>query len=166
MEQLLDHSLALLDSEPGEFAFYSWKNVMITCWSRRATGPAVERVTLAREAMEREHPEGVSVVYLIADNAGLPTPEARAGAKQLMARFRHKRACLALVVQGAGFWASAMRGAITGARLLIPDAFPMRICGDVAEVVDWLPLQHAERTGTKVEPETLRTVLQDLMATL
>ena len=159
-------NLVLLDSEPGEFALYSWKNLMIACWSTRATGPAMERVSLAREAMGHDHPEGVSVIYLIAENAGLPTPEARAGVEQLMTRYRDQRACLALVVQGEGFWASAMRGAITGVRLLVPGQFPMRICGDVAEVVEWLPELHEERTGIKVEPEALRRVLEGLMAEL
>lgn len=139
---------------------------MITCWSQRATGPAIAKVTQLREQMDREHPEGVSVVYLIANDAGLPTPEARAGVKELMARFSNKRACLAILVQGEGFWASAMRAVITGVRILVPLKFPMQIFNDVNELVGWLPERHERQTGVRVAPNELGAVLERLVASL
>jgi hypothetical protein len=139
---------------------------MITCWSQRATGPAIEKVAQLREQMDRDHPEGVSVVYLIANDAGLPTPEARAGVKELMARFSNKRACLAILVQGEGFWASAMRAVITGVRILVPLNFPMQIFSGVNELVAWLPERHERKTGVPVSPRELGVVLERLLATL
>lgn len=156
----------LLDAEPGFFSCHSWLNIMFACWSQRATGPAVERIAHFRELMDKEHPQGVSVVYLIANDAGLPTPEAREGVKQLMARYRHQRACLAIVVQGEGFWASGMRAAITGVRMLVPEQFAMRIFSQPEEVVEWLPPQHQSRTGTLVPRDELLSVLRRLSAAL
>jgi hypothetical protein len=158
--------LVLLHTEPGQHAFYTWHNIMITCWSQRATGPAIEKVAHYRELMDREHPEGVSVIYLIADQAGLPTPEARAGVKELMARFSKKRACLAILIQGEGFWASAMRAVITGVRMLVPLNFPMQIFGGAKELVGWLPAHHARQTGVYVAPAELDVVLERLLRTL
>lgn len=158
--------LVLLHTEPGQHAFYTWQNIMITCWSQRATGPAIEKVAQYRERMDREHPEGVSVIYLIANEAGLPTPEARAGVRELMARFSRKRACLAILIEGEGFWASAMRAAITGVRVLVPLNFPMQIFGRVNELAAWLPERHAQQTGVYVAPAELGGVLEQLMATL
>lgn len=159
-------ALVPLDSEPGAFALYAWQNILFACWSQRATGPAVARVALARETMAREHPEGVSVIYLIAENAGLPTPEARAGVMEMMARYRNKRACLALLIQGGGFWASAMRGAIIGVRLLVPGQFPMLISGEVAEIAAWLPEPHQQHTKTPIDSAALSVLLRQLEATL
>jgi hypothetical protein len=102
MTATLIPELTLLDSEAGAFAFYTWRNILITCWSKQATGPAVQRLTRLRESMATQHPEGVSAIYLIGDQAGLPTPEARAGVRELMARFSGQRACLAVVVEGEG----------------------------------------------------------------
>ncbi|HEX6245295.1 MAG TPA: hypothetical protein VFZ61_30445, partial [Polyangiales bacterium] len=62
--------LALLDQEPGAFGFYGWQNILIVRWSQQATGAAVERLSRVREGFDSEHPEGVSVIYLIAGNAG------------------------------------------------------------------------------------------------
>jgi hypothetical protein len=158
--------LVLLHSEPGSHAFYTWQNIMIACWSQRATGPAIEKIGSLRAAMHDRHPEGVSVIYLIADGAGLPTPEARAGVKELMVRFSQHRACLAILVQGGGFWASAMRAVITGVRLLVPLKFAMGVFGKVQELVDWLPERHEGHTGVHVERAQLLSVLQGLIATL
>jgi hypothetical protein len=158
--------LVLLDAEPGAHAFYTWQNIMIACWSQRATGPAIEKITTLRESMHDRHPEGVSVVYLIGDNAGLPTPEARAGVTELMARFSHHRACLGVIVVGSGFWAGAMRAVITGARMLVPLNFPMRVFSDAHELVEWLPARHERRTGVRIQPDQLLSVLQQLVAEL
>jgi hypothetical protein len=166
MEVSPSRELLLLDSEPGFFAFYALQNIMIACWSKGGTGPAVQRVAEQRARMDKQHPEGVSVVYLIANDAGLPTAEARAGVRQLIERYRHQRACLAVVVQGEGFWASGMRAVITGVRMLVPGQLAMRVYGRVEEVVAWLPAQHQSATGVVVAPEELLPVLTRLMATL
>ena len=158
--------LALLDEEPGAFAFYSWQNLLLVCWPQQATGPAVERLARVREAVDREHPEGLSVIYLIAGNAGLPTPEARAGVQQQMDQYQGRRACLALLVLGKGFGVSAQRGAITGVRMQVPGQFPMLVASEIDEVVEWLPEHHLAGTGVRVGSGELRAVLQRLSATL
>lgn len=158
--------LTLLDEEPGAFAFYAWQNILFVCWWQSATGPAVERLTRVRESIDGKHPEGLSVVYLIANEAGLPTPEARAGVKELMAKYKDRRACLALMVKGQGFWVSAMRAAITGVRMVVPGQFPMLVCAEVDEVVEWLPEHHAARTGTRLVVAELRAVMQELSSAL
>jgi hypothetical protein len=158
--------LVPLAAEAGAYAFYSWQNIMITCWSQKATGPAVEQLTRIREALDKEHPEGVSVIYLIREKAGLPTAEARAGVRELMARFSERRACVAVVVQGEGFWSSAMHAAITSVRLLVPKSFHMRIFGRIEEVAEWLPELHRKHTGVRIAPNQLLNVLKQLMATL
>jgi hypothetical protein len=154
----------LLDFDPGHFGFYVWQNIMIVRWSRSGTGPAVERLTHVREKLETEHPEGLSVVHLIVDNAGLPTAEARAGVKELLARYRNQRVCLAVVVLGAGFWASAMRAAITGVRMLIPGELAMSIFAELEDVAKWLPPRHQRGTGTSIAPDQLLGVLRSVMA--
>lgn len=158
--------LVLLAEEPGSYAFYTWQNIMIACWSQSATGPAIAKVTVLRQAVHDRHPEGVSVIYLIANEAGLPTAEARAGVKELMARFSKQRACLAIAIQGTGFWASAMRAVITGVRIMVPLSFPMGVFGDVKELAEWLPQRHELRTGIRIKPAELLTVLERLVIAL
>lgn len=158
--------LATLCSEPGHYAAYKWRNIMIVAWSKAGTGPAIEQVAQARLDLQAEHPDGVSVVYLIGQAAGLASEQARAGAKTMMERFKEHRACLAVVIQADGFAASAQRAAAMNVRMQVAAAFPMLVCTSAAEVADWLPGHHEKRTGTKVSPQKLRQVLDGLLARL
>jgi hypothetical protein len=166
MAPITTHELILLDSDSDSYAFYTWQNIMIACWSKRATGPAIKKIARLREAMSVQYPEGASVIYLIADQAGLPTAEAREGVRELMDRFSEQRACLALVVFGEGFWPGAMRAAIAGVRLVARSKFPMKVCGRVEDVVEWLPERHVRHTGRRIVPSELLNVLQRLAASL
>jgi hypothetical protein len=62
----------LLDSEPGEFYFFRWKNLRITVWQRQATGPAVERLQGITQKLIESFPNGISNVHLA--GAGPPRP--------------------------------------------------------------------------------------------
>lgn len=47
-------------------------------------------------------------------------------------------ACVAVVVGGTGFWASAMRNAVIGLRVFASRGFELRLHGSADEVVAWL----------------------------
>lgn len=162
MTSTLPRELVLLDSEAGAYAFYSWHNVMVACWSKQGTGLSLQRLMRLREALDQQHPEGISVVWLIADRAGLPTAEARSNAKELMERYRDKRAALGLVLFGEGFWVSAMRAAIIGVQAMTRGKIPLKIFSQIADLVEWLPAQHESRTGVRLDRDELTGVLQAL----
>jgi hypothetical protein len=158
------NELVLLDAERGHFDAYSWANIMFVRWWQGGTGPTIERVARVRELMDGRHPEGVSVVYLVAASAGLPTPEARAAVAQMIARYRARRACLAVVFEGEGFWAGAQRAAATGVRMQVPDQSEMKIFGSLPELVGWLPLEHRKHTRVSIPSTELRTILARITA--
>jgi hypothetical protein len=159
------HDLALLESAP-DYRLYTWNNVMIVCWSGPATGPSMMAVGRLRESLGKQYPTGISVIYLIADGAGLPDADARAEAARLLDRFSGQRASLAMILYGRGFWVSAMRAAILGARLLTRQTFAMEIFGNEREAVSWLHKLHEDRTGRAISQSELVTVLQGLAASL
>lgn len=164
MMSTLPSDVVLLDSQAGVYALYAWQNIMFACWSQAATLPAMQRVAHHREAIDKRCPEGVSVVYLIADGAGLPTPEARAAAIEMLERYGHQRACLAMVVFGEGFWVSAMRATATDVPATMRGATqgPMKFFSSVEELVRWLPERHHEHTGVRIATEQFRTVVREL----
>lgn len=166
MTSTLPRQLVLHESEAGAYAFYSWHDVMIACWSKQGTVHSLQLLMRLRETLNRQHPKGVSVVWLIADRAGLPPPEARPTAKELLERFREKRAALAFVLFGEGFWVSAMRAAITGVQALSRSKNPLKIFSRVEDLVDWLPAQHESHTGVHLDREALLAMLGALAAKL
>jgi hypothetical protein len=158
------NELVLLDAEPGHFGVYSWANIMIARWLQGGTGPTIERVARVRELMDGQHAVGVSVVYLVAASAGLPTAEARAAVGQMLARYRERRASLALVFEGEGFWASAQRAAVTNVRMQVSDESAISIFSNLHELVAWLPQEHLKNTGISIPRDDLRTVLEQITA--
>jgi hypothetical protein len=157
--QLLNE-ITVHDTEPGRFHIASWKNVLIVRWESAANSSAVERLAKVSKALAAAQLQTRrSNIHIIADGAGLPTPTARAGFIQLMKEHGDRLACVAIVVGGTGFLASAMRSLMTGMRLLAPRSFNYRLHGSTDEVVEWLPAEHLARTGEELDSRQLGRVL-------
>jgi hypothetical protein len=152
--------LTVLDSELNHFVFGHWHNVNVTVWQHQATGKAVARFTKVVEALTRQHPTGLSSIHLIANRAGVPTAEARAGFLQLMKRYEKDLANVAIIIAGSGFWASTMGSVITGMRLLAPMSFGFRIFNNIDESAPWLAEGHSKKTGVTLDEAQLVTVLK------
>jgi hypothetical protein len=147
---------SLLALSPGEYAFYRFGNLAINVWTGQPTGPAVRRLSELTTESRRSCPEGISSVHWIVQGVGLPTPEARAELRQLATRDGDHIACVGVVLNGQGFWASALRSALSGVLLVGPKAlFPLRIYGTAEELADWLPVEHVRRTRTYLDRATL-----------
>jgi hypothetical protein len=171
----MKHAPRLIElySEPHAFLFSSWQNVRIAVWARQATGPALERLDKITHEMVRVWPNGISSIHVARGDLRmssappppmaerLPTSEARVGFKSLMERYA-QLACVAVLIEGSGFGASALRSVITGMRIESLRTLPMRLCATIDEVVEWLPAEHHKLTGVRLEPEKLRETLLEV----
>ena len=104
--------------------------------------------------------DGVSGVQLITHGAGMPTAGARTALAEQARKFSDGTVAVAVVIEQAGFFGSAMRSAVTGIQMLAKAAFPIKVFRSVQEVAAWLPGPHAERTGTVLDPARLEAVLE------
>lgn len=145
----------------GVFASYLWKNVVIVLWFDAATVDSI--VAFDRSCMEsvREFPTGLSSVHIMVPGGkSMPSPEARAAISRLTREYEQYFAGTAVVIPGAGFWASALRGMVTAGSILARSKIKPRICADFADVIDWLPDAHEQRTGVRIEAQDLLSALQ------
>jgi hypothetical protein len=71
-----------------------------------------------------------------------------------------RRGCVGIVVGGTGFWASAIRGLITGLRSASSREYPLKLAGSIDELVSWLPEPHFKRTGIALDPAEFARALQ------
>jgi hypothetical protein len=153
----------LLAASPGEYAFYRFGNLAINVWTAQPTGPAVRRLTELTVESRRKCPEGISSVHWIMQGVALPTPEARAELRQLATRHGDHIACVGVVLNGEGFWASAVRSALMGILLVGPKAaFPLRLYGSAEELAEWLPGEHVRRTHTYLDRATLLSRIDEV----
>ena len=131
---------------------------MLNVWWSQATGPAVERLAKVTRETCTQH-RMLSAIHIIKDKARVPTPEARDGFVRIMNDYADQIANVAVVVGGVGFWASMMRSAVTGMRVLAPHSFELRLHGEVDEILGWLPHAHAYRCGSALPREILSGML-------
>ncbi len=124
--------LELVAEYPGVLTIRAWKNIGLCTWSGAAVAPVVATLVEATEKL-RSPGRRVSFVHLIPDKLALPDAEARSAFIRLMKDYQSDLACIAIVVGGTGFWASAMRNAIIGLRVFAPRSFEFRLHGSVEE---------------------------------
>jgi hypothetical protein len=149
----------LLGELPGVVSVRGCKNLAIAIWSGQATGPSAELVV---QALDRPELRGTrqSFVHVIHDQLPLPDSAARDVFMRTMKGRAKDLACVAIVVLGSGFWASAMRNAVIGMRVFAPRGFEFRVFGSCDEVIAWLPDVHAKETGVVIAPADLSRWLQ------
>jgi hypothetical protein len=147
-------------ADPGRFRYSSWLNITIGVWSDQATEEAARRILELSKLMVKEHSFGHSSVVFVLDGAPAPTP----AANQLFSRLYDDKVsdlkCMAIIVEGEGFWASSIRSAITGLRMSVPGAMQLRVSNHIDQVVEWLPAEHCRRTGVSISAPELRLVLE------
>jgi hypothetical protein len=154
--------LEILDSELGAFAFFSWQNLIIAVWRAQPTHAAVGRLAARGQSVTERYPRH-SAIHIVHNGTGIPAAEARAAFVELMKGRGPKLACVAAVLLGHGFWASALQGAITGMHMLAPHSLPLRICDSIEAAADWLPQEHFALTGIAINPGALQSALTQAM---
>lgn len=148
--------LEALSAFSGVHASYGWKNLAITLWFGPATLESLPVFERGCKAFCDAHPEGVSSVHImVPGGSSMPTQEARTELARIMREYAHTAAGAAVVIPGAGFWASALRGLITALAMLAPRGFALQIFGELPDVAAWLAPLHQSHTGCEISAHEL-----------
>jgi hypothetical protein len=142
----------------------SWKNISIGVWRTHATVELVAELSKLVAKLVREYPAGGSALHLVADRISLPDAATRDALAAMTARYAEHLACMATVLAGTGFWASAMRGFLTGLQALERRPFKAHICATISEAAAWLAPLHTHATHVTCDAQELERVLLSLVA--
>jgi hypothetical protein len=150
-------SIAVVGEFPTVYRTWLWRNVIIASWfGHPASAPAVLHLaTITEQVLERLGPGRVSYVHLVPSGLALPDAQTRAAFLEITHKHAANTACVAVVIAGSGFWASAMRSFVTGFRMLAPRLFALRISAAVPELLPWFPEEHARFTGVQLDGDEL-----------
>jgi len=144
---------------PSEMLMAAYKNLNIIVWYGSASAAAVDMIDEATVGRVRDCPTGISAIHVVLPTAGLPSAEARDGLVRSGKRWAAQLACVAVVIERKGFWASAMRGAVTGIQMLIPRTYVSQVHDSLEQAAEWLPPHHAKRTGVQLSAAELLSVM-------
>ena len=101
--------------------------VLILIWRQETTIDGVEAVRREIELLGRAHPKGIGLLTIVEQAAPMPSSQARNGLARTLADFGKVINHSAVVFEGGGFRAAAIRGVVTGLTLLARPPFPHKV---------------------------------------
>ncbi len=142
------------------FVIAAWKNIALHLWTVAATPAMVAKLDEFSVAFTGAHPEGISAIHVIAKGAPLPDKDVRDQLRQVSDRHAKHVACVCHVVEGSGFWASALQSFLTGLHWLTQRSYSLHICSDIAAAAQWVPEPHALKTKVTIVPAELEEAIR------
>jgi hypothetical protein len=148
---------------PERFVAGTLANVVLFYWTGDGTIESVQVLERLIEQQTAGFTRKASAMHLIHQRVSLPDAQVRAGLVAAMKRAADFTGCIAIVMLGGGFWASAIQSALTGMRMLAPTgSSTMRFGSNPAALSDWFVTEHAERTGERISEQQLLTAAEQL----
>lgn len=135
-----------------------WRAVGVVVWATQAIEPHVQEMAKLADVIGRTHLRGSNVTLAI-NRAPLPTYDARRGIHELTRRYEKTIVCSATLIEGGGFWSSAVRSLVTSLHLIGRWSFELKTFSDIDSLAAWVAPIHARGTGIAVEPEELAGAL-------
>jgi hypothetical protein len=154
-----------LGGYPGSYQIGLWHNITVTTWFGPATVPAAQELSEITKRLMSSLPElRISVIHLVAPKLELPSNEVRSLFVQPLREYTDRFGCISVIVGGAGFWTSALRGFVTGMQVIAPRTFELRVHGDPGSLIEWFVPEHLKRTGVTIDSAALARVLAQAQA--
>lgn len=137
------------------------KDISIVVWATQATLELATQFAQLTDQLAREHPR-LSTVHILTPTSTVPNAEARTIINGLIVQYTPRLVGCAALLEGSGFWASAMRSFLTGLQLFQRNGFTTKICSDQDEVAAWLAPLHSRATGVPLSTLELQQAMLQL----
>jgi hypothetical protein len=141
-----------LVSEDAHHLTFTWGPLLGTLWKRETHVTAVEALkTILRSLAATVPNKKVGVLTIVAADAPLPSAEARSALVELFHDSAEAVVCSAVVFEGSGFRASAVRSVATGLALLARQPFPHRIFANTRTAFNWTETEMLREVGMPID---------------
>jgi hypothetical protein len=158
-------SFTKLGETPGANRIWLWRNVIVVCWYGHPSAASSDALAEIAEQVLANMSESAKLSYVhLVTKLKLPDAATRAALLESTHRFADRNALAGVVVSGGGFWASAVRGFVTGIAVLAPRSLDLRIFGGTQELIPWFTTEHAKRTGVQIDGDELIRLLEQAQA--
>lgn len=151
-----------VEIEPGHHAFGTLENVAIQVWLDRARDQDAKFMMDIGAQLTGAYPGGFSNLHVVRAGTRMPTAGARAAFATMAREYGALLGEVLVVLDGSGFWVSAMHGLMTGVRLAAGGAVGFRSFENVEDAVQWLPAPHRQRTGVTISGSQVLAAIQHL----
>jgi hypothetical protein len=145
-----------------DYCIATWNAILILIWRAETTLDAVVAVRRELDALGRVFPSGIGLLTIVEQAAPVPPGEVRSALARVLADYGASIRHSAVVHEGSGFRAAAIRGVVTGLTMLARPPYPHKVFAAIEEGCAWLAHGLATRAGWDVDGEQLLLAVNDL----
>lgn len=144
----------------GVYAGAHWRDVAIFVWCVRAEGATAKAATDIANELMRVHPR-FSIVHVVEDTAGLPTPEGRDAFVAAAQKDHDRVACVGVLLPATSVVATLMRAFVRGVRTALRGQLKTVLEQDVAALVRNVAVVHERETGVRLNSSELTAAIAE-----
>ena len=137
-ESFVSSRAAILHEITEDHIIFSWDRCLGLVWKRDTTVAGMEAYTQVYREQLLRFPSGIYLLTVVEQDATMPGYEAREAVAVFMRAGAERIRMSAVVHEGAGFRAAAVRSVVTGFTMLAKVPYPHRIFATVEQGAKWL----------------------------
>lgn len=149
---------ATIQSSTKDYLFATWQHLILALWRGNTTVDAVREGQRIFDEHAKAWPDGILILTVVEDGAPMPDAPARDALGKLLQSGAGRTRKSAVVYEGDGFRAAAVRSVVTGISVFSKPPFPHKIFARVAEAAGFL----ASEAGHGVTGNQLANIVSDV----
>lgn len=144
-----------------DYVLASWQQIFVVVWRHDTTLQGVEALHRECRQFAAEHARGIGLLTIVSEKAPMPASAARHAVADFLAQGSTYIKCSAVLMEGTGFRAAAVRSVVTGLTMLAKQAYPHRVCS-LPDAVTLLSRTLPAASGRAVNPTALHAAIDEL----
>ena len=118
----------------------TWRNVTIAVFKRETTLGGVRTMQRVYDEQAAKFPDGVFMVTIVEEGAPMPVVEVRDALAKFLAGGAGRSKMSAVIHEGVGFRAAAVRAVVTGLAMVAKTPYPHKVFGTLTDAARWFSL--------------------------
>ncbi len=152
----------VMDDENQSLAIF--RNVLLQVAHKELFLKDIEHLSEALEELLSRCPQGIGIVTVVEAHAGTPQGTARDAMARLATQVSWGVACNAIIIEGDGFQAAAMRGFAASMNWMIRRSFPHQTFASVVDAAPWVARLLPPHNKITMRPSDLEKAFEELRA--
>ena len=129
---------AIIHAVTEDYTIMSWDRCLGLVWKKETTVAGMQAYTQVYREVSLRYPSGIYLLTIVEEDAPMPPYEAREAVAVFLRNGAGRIRMSAVVHEGAGFRAAAVRSVVTGISMLSKVPFPHHIFATVEQAAKWL----------------------------
>jgi hypothetical protein len=152
-----------IERATSDYALATFRDLYIVIWHRNTTMTGAQAVRRGCFAFAESRPKGVALLTIVEEEAPMPASEPRESLATFMRDASDHIKASAVVFEGTGFRAAAVRSVVVGLTMLARQKYPHKVFSGLIEATAWM---ERELAAAKLAESFTAQELGDAIASL